>query len=151
MESLTWFGLPVVGATDVLPRPRQALGEDQRVEHRVPSDQMLLDDSLENRWVALSIPGTFRIHHGDRSTLAYSETVRFGPENTATIREPELLEPSLQVCPGHQSSVLVTALGLSLVAAEKDVTLRHIDAEPHSDTPLICATALVGDRFRHLF
>ena len=59
--------------------------EDEGILHGSPSDQVFVDDPLEDRRVALAIPGAVRVDDGDRSTLTYPQTVGFGPQNAPSV------------------------------------------------------------------
>jgi hypothetical protein len=66
---------------------RQASGErmlrDQRVLNDASGDEMLLDDPLEDRRIALPVPRALWIHDGDRSAFADAQAVHFGAKNAA--------------------------------------------------------------------
>src|SRR6187399_2748728 len=89
---------------------------------------MLLDDSLQNRRIALAIPRAFRVDDGNRSGLADTEAVRLRAEN-AVVRQPKLDQAPLQVIPRHDRSLAIAAFRLGLVAAEEDVAPRDPDAQ----------------------
>src|SRR5262249_43832841 len=73
--------------------------EDQVILDDPAVDQVFLDDSLENRRVALAIPGAFGIDDGDRPSLADSQTVRLRPQDAAAVRQAKLLQPLFQIVP----------------------------------------------------
>ena len=134
----------VFGTTCVLACGGQRLRQDQGIGERTTRNQVLLDDSLEYRGTTPTIPSTFRIDDRDWSTFTYTEAIRFGSENAPAPRESQLFEPALEVVPGTQASLLVATSRIGLVATEKNVSLRGVDADRHGHTSLTCATT----RFR---
>jgi hypothetical protein len=103
---------------------------DQMFGHDTTGDQMFLNDAFEHRRITVAVPNPFRVHDCNRTALADAETVGFGPEDAALFGELQLFEAPLQKIPGGKATVLVAALRLRLIAAEKDVTTgdRHTDA-----------------------
>jgi hypothetical protein len=99
-------------------------------------NQVVLDDALENRRVALAIPGAFRIDDRNRTALTDAQAVGLGPQYATLIRETEFLQPPLQELPRGQAPLLVAALRRRLVAAEKDVPPRDGDADRACDLSL---------------
>src|SRR5262245_60708365 len=97
---------------------------------------MLLDDLLEHRWIALTVPGTLGIDDGNRSAFANAQAVGFRAQNPALLRQPQLLEPVLEEIPRRLPTLLVTALRFRLIAAEKDMPSRHGDADMCRDGAL---------------
>ena len=57
---------------------------------------MFLDDALENRRIAVPVPGAFGIDDGNRSALANPKAVCFCPQDAALLRQPKLLQPALE-------------------------------------------------------
>src|SRR5436190_14193195 len=98
---------------------------DQRVMDGTSTDQVFLDDPLEERRIALSVPRAFWIDDRDRPAFADAEAVRLGAQDPALLGETQFLQPRLQVIPRGETALLLAALGLRLIAAEKDVPLRH--------------------------
>ena len=94
---------------------------DQVLRDQLTIDEMLADNSLENRGIAVVIPRAFGIDDGDRSTLADAKTIRLGPQHAAPIRQAQLFQPSLQKPPGFIAPFAVAAFRLRLIAAEEDV------------------------------
>src|SRR5215217_1877377 len=97
---------------------------------------MFLDNALEDRRVALAVPGTFRVDDGNRPALADPQAVGLGAQDAALVDEPERLQPRLEVVPGREAALLLATLRRRLIAAEKDVPARH----RHADRP--CNPAL---------
>src|SRR5262245_27506580 len=90
---------------------------------------MRLADSLEHRRTAVPILGTLGIDDRNRSALADPRAVHVRAQNPAVLREPEFLEPLLQELPRREPAFLLAALGVRLIAAEKDVAARHRRAD----------------------
>src|SRR5262245_41646326 len=97
---------------------------------------MLLDDTLQDRWIAFAIPRAFGIDHGNRTAFTDAQTVRLGSQNPALLREAQFLESPLQKAPCDEAALLLAALGLGLIAAEKNVPARHRHANTRRDGPL---------------
>ena len=110
---------------------------------------MLLDNPFKHRRIALSIPGALGVDDRNRSTFANTQTVRLRSENTATSGETELLQPLLEVVPGAQASLFVTAFGIGLVAAEQNVTSGSVDPDRNRHTPLAGTATSLGSWLRH--
>lgn len=109
---------------------------DQMARDDAPRDEVLLDDALENRRVALAVPDTFRIDDRDRTAFTNAQAVGLRAENAAPIRQAELLQAPLQELPRGQAPFLVAAFRRRLVAAEKDVPPRDGDANRACDLSL---------------
>ena len=103
--------------------------EDDRVAHRLAADQMFLDDPLEDRRIALPVPGALGIDDSNWPAFADAQAVRLGAEDAAVLGKPELFEARLQELPGDQPAMQVAALRLGLIAAEKNVPPRHRNAD----------------------
>ena len=103
---------------------------DQIFIHDAAGDQMFLNDSLQHRWIALAVPGPFRVYNRNRPAFADAETVGFRPKNAALFGELQLFEPSLQERPRGEPTLLLTAFRFGLIAAEKNMAPRdrHPDA-----------------------
>src|SRR6476660_10503635 len=95
--------------------------DDDRVADRLAADQVFLDDPLEDRRIALAVPGAFRVDNDNRPAFADPQAVGFGAENAALLGEPQLFEARLQKLPCDQAAVQVAALGLGLIAAQKNM------------------------------
>src|SRR5437764_14742146 len=98
---------------------------DQRVDDRTAADQVLLDDPLELRRIALAVPRAFGIDDCNRTAFADAQAVGFTAENSALVREAQLPQPRLQKFPRREPAGEVAALRLCLIAAEKDVPPRN--------------------------
>ena len=103
---------------------------DQMLGDHAAGDQMLLNNPFEHGRIAVAVPGAFRVHDRNRTSLADAEAVGFGAKDAALFREPQLFETPLQKIPCGKAPVLVAAFGFSLIAAEKDVAPgdRYADA-----------------------
>ena len=84
-------------------------------------DEMLLDDPLEDRRVALTVPSTFGIHNGDRAAFADSQAVRLRSQNPALVGQAKFLQALLEKVPRDEPAFLLATFGRRLIAAEKDV------------------------------
>jgi hypothetical protein len=121
--------------------PRIRRGPERHPDYQsVPddpsTDEMFLDDALQYRRVASGVPGAFGIDDSNRSTFTDAKAVRFGAKNPALLRKAELLQTTLQVFPGSEPTLLLTAFGRGLVAAEKDVPPRNRHTDRYGDVPL---------------
>ncbi len=85
---------------------------------------MLIDDPLEHRRIASSVPGTFRVYDRDRATFANAETIRLRAENATGLGQAQLLEPLLQKFPCFDGSLPVAAFRVGLIGAQEDVATR---------------------------
>ena len=79
------------------------------------------------------IPYPVRIYDRDRPVLADSKTVGLRAVNISAPRKPEFFKPVLQEIPGSQSDLLRATLGLGLITAQENVTLRRADSECSCD------------------
>ena len=98
-----------------------------------PGNQVFLNDALQYRRIALAVPRTFRVNDCNRPTFADAETVGFRAKDAALLGELQLFETPLQEIPCGKAALFVTALGVGLIAAEKDMATRdrHADAGGH--------------------
>src|SRR5438094_846272 len=96
------------------------LGDQEFLNHPA-EDEMLLDDPLEHRRIALTVPGAFRIHDRNRAAFADAQAVRLGAQDAALVRQPELLQSALQIVPGRKAPLPIAALRGRLVGAEEDM------------------------------
>src|SRR4051794_27736870 len=103
---------------------------DQRVAHRLATDQVLLDDPLEDRRIALAVPRAFRIHDGNRTAFTDAQAIGLGAQDAALFGEPELLKARFQKLPRDEAAMQVAALRLGLIAAEKDVAPGNRNSDP---------------------
>jgi hypothetical protein len=97
------------------------------IDDGLATNEMLLDDSLQNRRIALAIPRAFRVDDGDGAGLAHAKAVGLGAQY-AVIGEPQFDQTPLQVVPRHNRPIPIAAFRLGLVAAEENVAPG--DAEP---------------------
>src|SRR5438093_4693824 len=109
---------------------------DQQIVDGTSPDQMLLDDALERRGIALAVPATLGVHDRNRPALANPQAIGLAAENAALLRQPELLQPLFQERPGREPALLLTALRRGLIAAEKDVAPRCAHADRVGDALL---------------
>src|SRR5262245_64672474 len=94
---------------------------DEVLEDRMTTHEMVVDDAFENGRVARPVPRALGIHDGDRSALANAKAIGLRAKDAALFREAELLQPSLEKVPRGEAALLLTALGVGLIAAEKYV------------------------------
>ena len=127
---------------------RQGALGDEIVLHQSATDQVFLYDALEHFRVAISIPCALWIDARDRPALADPQAVRFGPLDSALVDEAQLFEAALQVIPSAQRPLLTDALRLRLVTAQKDMSLRGLNAQL-LDHPLLLGDLLLSGRFAH--
>src|ERR1019366_7595623 len=108
---------------------RERSRDDRVLRDGAPADEVLLDDPLEDGWVARAIPDAFGIDDRDGAAGANPQAVRLVPLHAAARREAELFQARLQEVPRGVRAILLGALRLRLVAAEKDMPLALRDAE----------------------
>jgi hypothetical protein len=103
---------------------------DQVFTQNAAGDQMFLDDSLQHRRIALSVPSTFRVDDCNRTTFADAQAVGFGAKDAALFGELQLFETPLQERPCGEATLLLAAFRFGLIAAEKNMAPRdgHTDA-----------------------
>src|SRR5262249_12029080 len=109
---------------------------DQKLANGLPANQMLLDDALQHWRVAPRVPRAFRIDDGDRSAFADAQAVRLCPQGAALLRQTELLQAALEEVPRCEAAILLAALRVGLIAAEKNVTPRDRNADALRDLAL---------------
>src|SRR5947207_12748658 len=109
---------------------------NQAVRDDAPFDEMFLNDALEHRGIAFAVPGTFGVHNGNRAAFADAEAVRFRAQDAALLRQLQLLQPPLEELPRGKAALLVAALRLCLIAAEKDVAPRDRNTDAGGDVAL---------------
>ena len=90
-----------------------------------PRHEVVVDDALEHRWVALSVPCALRIDDGDRSALANPEAVGLRSKDPALLGQAQLLQPPLEKIPRGQPALLIAAFRCRGVAAKKDMPSRN--------------------------
>jgi hypothetical protein len=108
----------------------QAIGDDP------PFDEMFLNNALENRGITFSVPGTFGVHDSNGAAFADAQAVRLRAQDAALLRQLQLLEAPLEELPRRKAALLVAALRLCLVAAEKDVPPGDRNADACGDVAL---------------
>ena len=109
------------------------MARDEVVLDNPSADQMFLDDPLEHRRIAPSIPRALGVHDRNRAAFADAEAVRFGAQNAALLRQAELLQPALQKIPCLEAARFLAALRIRLIAAEQNVAARAADADRFGD------------------
>lgn len=106
--------------------PRSAkpvLGETIIVDDPA-TDEVFLDDTLEDIRCAGVVPGALRINYGDGATRADPKAIGLGAVHfRLCTNEAKLLQPGFQKRPGLEATATVAALGLRLVGAKEYVAL----------------------------
>ena len=97
---------------------------DQIVRDDALADQMLDDDPLEHRRIALAVPRSFRVDDRDRTTFADAQAVGLRPQNAALFGEVKFLQTALEKIPRRKAAILLAALGCGLIAAEENMSPR---------------------------
>src|SRR5262245_20379305 len=116
---------------------------DQVFLHSATADQVLLDDSLEHRRVALAVPRSLRIDDGDRTAFTDAQAVGLGAQDAAVLGEAQLFQALLEKVPGGQAALLVTALRRRLIVAQEDLPARRGDADRVRDVSLAFSLVVV--------
>src|SRR5262245_17643132 len=75
----------------------ETMGFDEELVDELATNQVLLDDPFEHRWIAGAIPRAFRVHDGDRSAFADPQAVGLRTKNAALLRQPQLLQTPLEI------------------------------------------------------
>jgi hypothetical protein len=96
---------------------------------------VLLDDPLEYGRITLCVPGSFRVDDGDGTILTDPQTVRFRAVDPPGFGKPQFSQPALEIIPGLERPLLVTAFGLGLIAAKEDMPAGRRDSHGFSDGP----------------
>jgi len=109
---------------------------NQAVRDDAPFDEMFLNDALEDRRIARAVPHAFRIDDGNRTAFADTQTIGFRAQDAALLRQLQLLQPPLEELPRGKAALLVAALRLCLIAAEKDVAPRDRNTDAGGDVAL---------------
>src|SRR5262249_13813146 len=109
---------------------------NHRVGDRPAPDQVLLDDPLEHRRIALGVPRPFGIDDCNWPVFTDTEAVGLRAQDSALVREAELFQSSLEEFPCDKATMQVAALRLRLIAAEKDVAARDRNADALRDLAL---------------
>lgn len=110
--------------------------QDQVIPDNPAANQMLLNDSFEDRWIALRVPGTFGINDRNGSAFTDPKAVGFAAINPSLLGKTEPLQALLEVFPRHEGTVFRTALRLGLITAQENVPTRGGYAESLGNAPL---------------
>ena len=98
--------------------------------NRSPSDEVLLNNSLQHFRSGGVIPHPFRVHHRDRSILANAQAVRLRPvDNVLSLDQPEFGEAAFEIRPRRFNNLGRSALRRGLVGTKKDVPIDAADPE----------------------
>ena len=124
-------------------RPQRTRKDTRPLDHAA-SDQVSLDDPLENRRVARAVPRPFRVDDGDRPAFADPQAVGLGAQHPALLGQPQLAQPALQIGPGGEAALAIAALRMGLVGAEQHVPLRRGHPDGGGSALLALDGALAG-------
>src|SRR5260370_9654488 len=103
------------------------------------SDEVFLNDALDDRWRHRVIPRAIRVYDGNWSRFADAQAVRLSSIDTVlTLRQAEFHQPFLEVLPRSQAVFARGALGSGLIGAEKNVPahMRDFELARNLDQPL---------------
>src|SRR4029077_9669279 len=100
------------------------------------ADQVLLNDPLEHRRIAGTVPCAFGVDQGNRPPFADAQAIRLGAQNATLIGQPELSQPAFQVVPGDKTAFLVAAFRRRLIGAQEYVASGDWDADAGGDSSL---------------
>lgn len=112
----------------ILDRGQPPFGDDV-LGDRLSTDQMFLNDPLENFRRAVTVPGTLRIDDGDRPLYAHLKTVRFRAVDAAVPDQSQLNQALLQIVPRDEAVGVLRTFRRGLVAAQHDVPANSMHAE----------------------
>ena len=110
---------------------------NQEFFDHLSAQQVLFDDPVEVLRSAARIPGPLGVDDGDRPFVADPQAVCLGSLDSALLREPQLLQPLLEVVPRFKRLLESAAFGLGLVTAEKDVPARRRHSKLLHDAALL--------------
>jgi hypothetical protein len=95
---------------------------------------MFLDNPLEDCRRRRVIPRAFRVNNGDGPLFADAQAIRLSAIDDMIARhEPQLRQPALQIFPRFQAGFFRRALGLGLIAAQKNVAADVADPQAFGD------------------
>ena len=97
--------------------------------HRLPRNEMFLNDPFENRGGTSLVPGPFWIDDCNGAIYAHAQAVRFRPEYLAAFAQTEFFQTRFEIRPGFEAGFLVATLWFGLIAAKEDVALDRTDLE----------------------
>jgi hypothetical protein len=109
------------------------MGKDQKILDDLSTDQMVLNNPLKRRRIALAIPRAFGVDDSNRTTLADTEAIRLRAKNAALVGKAKLAEAPLQELPRSNAAIHVAALWFRLLGAQEDVATRDGDANSGCD------------------
>ncbi len=96
---------------------------------RPSTNQVLLNNSLQNLRGRRVVPHAIRVHHSDGSILADAQAVGLRAVDDLLARgEAEIDEPPLEILPGGNVDLMRSALWLRLLRAQKNVAPDAADA-----------------------
>lgn len=124
----------------------EAMGRDLEFSDNLPANKVFVDNTFKHGRIALGIPCTFRIDHGNGASATDPQTIGLGAVDTdvlavfidvATFGEAKLFEPLLKIAPCGEAAFEIAAFGLGLVAAEENMPLGGVGADRVGDGSLL--------------
>src|SRR5688572_22951033 len=109
---------------------------DEQIGDDAAADQVFLDDALEGRRIAFTVPGALRVDERDRPALADAQAIRLGAQNASLVRQTELRQAFLQKLPRGDTAFPVAALRRRLFGAKKNVSAGDGHADRVGDFEL---------------
>jgi len=108
----------------------QRIDRKGKFRHRLPADQMFLDDAFQNLRCATVIPDAFRIDHGNRAARADAQAARLGAiHQRVRADEIQFLQARLQKIPRPEGLFARAAFGFIRIHAEKNVAAKFFEAQ----------------------
>lgn len=94
---------------------------DAILPDRLTTNEVLLNNPLQHRRVAVSVPGSFGVDHCNRTAEADTKAIGLGTEYSAPPGELQFFQSLFEKVPGDERSFPVAAFRLALVATQEDV------------------------------
>ena len=102
----------------------QPLLHDEMFADHLAADQMLLNNPFQYGRVTAGVPGSFGVYDCHGATETDSETVGLRAKHAPAPTQAQFTQTLFEVIPGEERPFTFAALGLGLIATEKNVTLR---------------------------
>jgi hypothetical protein len=120
-----------------LERLEWVFSNDELVD-RPAADEVFLNDSFEDCGVAAAVPDALGINHRNRPAVADPQAVDFRAEDPTLLGQRQLPEAALEKFPRRKPPILLAALGVGLIAAQKNVTPgnRHANRLRNDSQPI---------------
>src|SRR5579863_108666 len=98
------------------------------------SDQVLLNDALDDVRGDRVIPGAFGIDNGDRAVLADPQAIGFGAVNAGTaVHQVQLRQSLLEIVPGSQAVFARRTVGIGLIGTKENMAADAGDVPVFGD------------------